>query len=134
MAKEGTLGIKLNETHQPVRWQNLLFILQAMWSIILILSGSFEALTELTSLAMLVTASLSMIALFVLRKKTPNKGLLFQFRGFKLAPWSFLTVNTAILGISIYNAVLKTQEQTEDTWKAWYGLLGLMIFILLGLT
>jgi len=131
MARDGTLGIFLGDDHNPVFWQNKMFLAQGGWSILLVLTGGFEMLTELTSLAMLVTAGLSMVALFVLRQKVPASNRLYQFKGFSLLPWTFLLVNLSILIISVHTAIQKTTGESGDNWKAWYNLLGLLGFVVL---
>jgi basic amino acid/polyamine antiporter, APA family len=134
MARDGTLGFRLAENHNTNAWQNILFGVQALWSILLVLTGGFEALTELTSLAMLVTAGLSMIALFVIRKKTEIQTQLYRFKGFMLAPWIFFIVNLGILVVSIRTALVKMHIEDENSWKAWYSLLGIILFVALWLS
>ena len=134
MARDGTLGFRLSTDHRPAFWQNAIFGAQALWSILLILTGGFEALTELTSLAMLVTAGLSMIALFIIRKKTDIQNQLYRFKGFMLAPWIFFIINLGILMVSIQTALVKMRLEDENSWKAWYSLLGIIIFVVLWLS
>lgn len=134
MARDGTLGFKLPKDHNAHFWQNLLFGAQALWSILLILTGGFEALTELTSLAMLVTAGLSMIALFLIRKQGNPQSHFHRFRGFMLAPWIFFIVNIGILSISVQAAFNQMNAGAKDSWKALYSLLGLILFITLWLS
>lgn len=128
MARDGTVGFSLPKNHDPKKWQTIFFLIQAVWSTALILTGGFEALTELTSLAMLVTAGLSMIALLKMRRYGLDEKTLYRFKGFLFAPWTFLLINCAVLAVSIANALEAMNAGDEGSWKAWYSLLGLIIF------
>ncbi|MEC7984812.1 MAG: amino acid permease [Myxococcota bacterium] len=117
--------------------QDAIISIQCIWSIILILTGRFETLTQLTSLAMLLTGSITVSIIFVLRYRKPDDHRPYRCTGYPLIPLTYLVCNLSILGFFLFQALGKTstlftQEETDfwSHWKDWYPLFGLCLFIL----
>ena len=111
--------------------------MQCAWSVFLILTGHFEALTQLTSLAMLLTGSVTVALIFVLRFKKPNSERPYRCSGYPFMPLLYLLCNLGVLGFCLYEALRNSTQvlsQGEASlgsyWKEWYPLFGLFLFVL----
>lgn len=113
---------QLGRTRVPTRalW------MQALLGIALIVTGTFELLVQLTSVAMLVLGGLGVLALFRLRRSMPAHPRPYRASGYPWLPALYLL--TSILVI-----VLKVQSVWVDEGGAmrWFPLLGLAVFLLL---
>ena len=114
-----------------------ILIVQCIWSIFLILTGHFESLTQLTSLAMLLTGSITVFLIFVLRYQKPEEKRPYRCNAYPMMPLLYLFCNLGVLGFVFYSALSKTiliftQEDKDiwSNWKDWYPLFGLLLFVL----
>lgn len=71
--------------------------LQAAWTILLILTGSFNQLLTYTVFIMICFAFLSGISLFILRKKDPAPSQIFLVRGYPVVPVIYIATTGWIL-------------------------------------
>ena len=94
--------------------------LQAAWSAVLVLSGSFEQLLALTSLAMLVTGTLTVMSVFVLRRTMPDAPRPYKAFGYPVVPAIYLASSLFVIGVMVHRAFV-------DQPDSWYPLLGLGI-------
>jgi APA family basic amino acid/polyamine antiporter len=79
--------------------------LQAGWSSVLILSNSFEQILSLVSLAMLVSGSLTVASLFVLRRRRPELTRPFLAWGYPVLPLLYLCSCVAVIGVLLVRAI-----------------------------
>ena len=107
----GTVG---DEHHVPSKalW------IQAAVSCLLILSGRFEQLYTMVSLAMVVTGGLTVGAVFVLRKTKPTAKRPYRTTGYPLLPALYVTASLVVVGVLLVEAL-------SGEPGAWYPLLGL---------
>ncbi len=103
-------------TRAPVRalW------LQALWSSVLVLTGTFEQLYALTSLAMLVTGTLTVMSVFVLRRTMPHANRPYKTFGYPWIPGLYIGSSLLVIGVMVVRAF-------ADQPDSWYPLLGLGI-------
>jgi APA family basic amino acid/polyamine antiporter len=94
--------------------------LQAAVTAALVLSGTFERLQELASLAMIATACLTVTALFVLRRRLPDAPRPYRATGYPWLPGLFLASGAVSAAIMIGRAA-----QGEE--GAAYPLIGLAV-------
>ncbi|HOX46425.1 MAG TPA: APC family permease [Myxococcota bacterium] len=76
--------------------------LQAGWSSVLILSNSFEQILNLVSVAMLLSGSLTVASLFVLRRRQPHAPRPFMAWGYPVLPLLYLISSGAVIGALLY--------------------------------
>ena len=103
-------------TKAPVRalW------LQALWACVLILTGSFDQLLTLTSLAMLVTGTLTVASVFVLRRTMPDAERPYRAWGYPWVPSLYLVASLTVIGYKVAEAFSAKPD-------SWYPLLGLVV-------
>lgn len=122
MARNGalfrSLGSLEGEHQAPLRalW------IQAALSCLLILSGTFEQLMTMVSLAMVVTGGLTVSSVFVLRRTQPDRSRPYRATGYPLLPGLYIVASLLTIGIMASRAV-----SGED--GAWVPILGLVILV-----
>ncbi|MDQ3016099.1 MAG: amino acid permease [Bacteroidota bacterium] len=85
MAKEGiffNFASKLNSAHVPF---NAIW-LQCIWACLLVLSGSFDQLTDMVIFAVFVYYGLTAAGVFILRKKMPDAHRPYKVWGYPFVP------------------------------------------------
>ncbi len=102
---------------------------QAAVSVLLVISGTFDALLELTSVAMLLLGALVVIALFILRRRRPNAKRPYRAMGYPLMPATFVVVSISIVTISIYRAFNSYAGDGLSMVEKWFPLMGIALFI-----
>ena len=96
---------------------------QAGWAILLIVSGRFEQLFQMVSLAMVLTGALTVSALFVLRRTRPDLHRPYRATGYPWLPALYLVASAVVMAIMVARAF-------GDEPGTWYPLLGVGIFAL----
>ncbi|MFO0750748.1 MAG: APC family permease [Myxococcota bacterium] len=121
MAKDGAfwkpMGVLSGKRRVPRR---------ALWfgtllAALIVLSGTAEAIAEMTSLAMFVTGSLTVAAVFVLRKKMPDAPRPYRATAYPILPGIYILLAVLAIAAKLANAVEK------PGLEAWYPLIGLGI-------
>jgi basic amino acid/polyamine antiporter, APA family len=107
MASDGlffrALGRLSPHTHVPVR----ALVAQSAWSIILVLSGSFDALTDYAIFSILLFSGLITSSIFVLRRRRPDAERAYRTWGYPVTPALFLVV----VGYLLVNAFVTSPVQ-----------------------
>lgn len=97
MARDGLFfasQARLSETtHVPV----IAIVIQAVWSSVLALSGTFDQLTDCLLFASWIFYGLVTSSVFVLRRKMPNAKRPYMTLGYPLIPIVFVIVATALI-------------------------------------
>lgn len=97
--------------------------LQAALACALVLSGEFEDLYTMVSLAMLLTGALTVLSLFVLRRKLPDAPRPYRATGYPYLPALYILASILTIGI-------KTAQAFSGEPGAWYPLLGIVVLAL----
>lgn len=97
--------------------------LQAAMALVLVVTGGFEELYAMVSLAMVVTGTLTVGALFVLRRQRPELARPYRATGYPLLPGIYIVSSLLVI------AVMVAQAFSMES-GSWYPLLGLTIFLL----
>lgn len=94
---------------------------QAGWSGVLICSGGFEALLQMVSVAMVVTGSLTVGSLFVLRHRD-RSARPFRATGYPWFPAVYLLASAAVLVVMVQSCLAGGRAE-------WLPLLGLVVAV-----
>jgi APA family basic amino acid/polyamine antiporter len=127
MARDGALIRSLGVLHPTTRTPARALWLQAALACLLVLTGTFEQLVELTSIAMLLMGGLSVVALFLFRRRRPGVVRPYRATGYPVLPAFYLSVSIAVVGISIVRVV--TNADDLGGLSRWLPLLGLVVFV-----
>jgi basic amino acid/polyamine antiporter, APA family len=108
MAADGIFFKALARVHP--RWRTPAFSLglQAIWSSLLALSGRYDQLFTYVMLMMVLSYFLTVVAVFVLRRKLPERERPYRCAGYPWGPALYLV----IAGIWGLNAVLQRPRET----------------------
>jgi APA family basic amino acid/polyamine antiporter len=111
-------------------------VAQAIWSGLLVLSGSAETLTSYTGFAVVLFAGVAVGSLFVLRRREPDAPRPFRALGYPVAPAIFILVMALIVGNALWNDLLAPILRDQPWGPSAAGLivigLGLPVYYLLG--
>lgn len=129
MARRGALLAKVGALHPSFRTPYVALALQAALASLLVLTGTFEMLLELTSLAMFLLAALTVIALFIIRRRD-GPAAPYQATGYPWLPGIFVLVSTAVITSSVYRGFFGAGRLASESL---YPLAGLAVFVVLWL-
>jgi APA family basic amino acid/polyamine antiporter len=98
MARDGLffrhLGHVSPRTHVPIR----ALLAQALWISILVLSGSFDALTDYAIFAVVIFLGLTASSIFVFRRRMPEAERPYRTWGYPVVPALFLLMSGLLIG------------------------------------
>lgn len=95
---------KLSRTHVPVRS----LIVLAVWSSVLVLAGSYDALTDYAIFALMLFYALTAGAVFIFRRTMPDAPRAYKTWGYPVVPILFLIVTLSVIATTIWNEPKKT--------------------------
>lgn len=130
MARDGALPSALGHVWSPTSTPARALLLQLMVSCLLIVSGTFEQLLAMTSLAMLVLGILTVSALFVLRARGVAEHV--PRFGYPLLPAVYLVFAFIVVGVSVRSGLRGLGEgggRLDDEFV--FSLIGLAVFVVL---
>jgi len=96
MARDGAFVPAAARVHPHYRTPAIAIIAQAIWSSLLVLSGTFDQLLTYTGFGVILFSALAVLSLFVVRR-TPAQTKVFRAWGYPWAPGLFCLVGFAIV-------------------------------------
>lgn len=102
--------------------------LQAGIACLLILTGTFETLLEMTSVAMLLIAAMAVMALFVLRRRLPDLARPYRATGYPFVPAFFVLASAWIIVVTIWNALDPVSVAETTLLQRLLPVLGVVVF------
>lgn len=99
MARHGHCPASAGQLHARFRTPVVALWLQAAWSIVLVLSQGFEQLMNYTSAAMLITGTLTVMAVLVLRRKLPDTTRPYRTWGYPVTPILYAVSSLVVLTV-----------------------------------
>jgi APA family basic amino acid/polyamine antiporter len=135
MARDGLFVEPAAHVHKRYRTPAVAIVAQAVWSGLLVLSGSAETLTTYTGFAVVLFAGIAVSTLFVLRKREPDAPRPFKAWGYPLAPAIFAIASALIVGNALWTDLLRPIATGTDWGPAAAGIvviaLGLPVYFVL---
>lgn len=104
MARDGLFFGAAARVHPRFRTPAVAIVAQAVWSSLLVLSGTFIQLVEFTGFSIVLFAGLAVVTLFVLRRRLPFEPRPFLAWGYPVAPGLFALFSMAM----VVNAIWRT--------------------------
>jgi APA family basic amino acid/polyamine antiporter len=99
MARGGHCVPSAGRLHRRYRTPVVALWLQAGWSMLLIATQRFEQLMNYTSAAMLITGTLTVMAVIVLRRKMPDAPRPYRTWGYPVTPLLYAISSVVVLFI-----------------------------------
>jgi basic amino acid/polyamine antiporter, APA family len=135
MARDGLFVKPAAHVHPRYRTPAVAIVAQAVWSGILVLSGSGSALLTYTGFAVVLFAGIAVSTLFVLRRREPEAARPFRAWGYPIAPAVFTVASALIVANALWTDLLRPMTSDGSWGPAAAGLvviaLGLPVYFLL---
>ena len=103
MARDGLFLPAAARVHPRYKTPASAIVAQAIWSSLLVLSGSAAALTTYTGFSIILFGGVAVAALFVLRRREPGAPRPFRALGYPVAPAVFVLAMAAIVCNALWN-------------------------------
>jgi APA family basic amino acid/polyamine antiporter len=98
-------------------------ILQAVWTCVLVLSGTFDILTDMLIFVSWIFYGLGAFGLFVLRKKMPNTERPYKVVGYPWVPGTFVVVAALYVIFTLYSDIVNYISGKSQIINSIFGLL-----------
>ncbi|NUN08572.1 MAG: amino acid permease [Ignavibacteriaceae bacterium] len=103
MAERKQFFSVLGKVHPKFKTPHISLLVQGIWSAVLVLSGSFDTITDYVIFAAWLFYMLGAFGVIVLRKKMPNKVRPYKIWGYPYTPMIFVVFSFLFLLNSIYS-------------------------------
>ena len=97
-ARDGLFFAKFAEVHPRFSTPGFSIVAQAVWAVILLLSGTYETLLDYAMFALWISYALMVAGMMVLRRKQPQLERPYRMWGYPVTPLLFLGVAFWFLG------------------------------------
>jgi len=102
MARDGLFLDAAARVHPRTGTPVIAIAAQAVWSGLLVLTGTFSQLVQYTGFAVVLFAGIAVAALFVLRHRQPDAPRPFRAWGYPIAPGVFVIASAAMVANAIW--------------------------------
>ena len=107
MARDNVFFKAAANIHPTYRTPAFAIVAQTLWTTLLILTGSGNALITYTGFSITLFLGIAVFALFVLRRREPDAPRPFKALGYPIAPAIFTIACFVILANALYNDLVK---------------------------
>lgn len=107
MARDGVFFEAASTIHPTYKTPAFAILAQTVWTSLLILTGSGNALITYTGFSITLFLGVAVFALFVLRRREPNAVRPFKALGYPIAPAIYVIASFAILANALYIDLVK---------------------------
>jgi APA family basic amino acid/polyamine antiporter len=107
MARDGLFFRRAASVHPRYKTPAASIAAQALWSTLLVMSGSARALTTYTGFAVVLFSGVAAAALFVLRVREPDAPRPYKTMGYPVIPGIFVIVSLAIVCSALWEDLVR---------------------------
>jgi APA family basic amino acid/polyamine antiporter len=104
MARDGLFFRSVSVCHPVFRTPSTSLVLQGVWASMLVLSGTFDQLTDMVIFASFIFYGATALGVFVLRYKMPDAPRPYRVPGYPVVPALFVVFCAALVIVTIYQA------------------------------
>jgi APA family basic amino acid/polyamine antiporter len=122
-SKENKLFSRASVVHHKNQTPGNALILNAVWSCLLVMTGSFDMLTDMLVFVSWLFYMMSGIGLFVLRYKLPSRERPYKVWGYPVVPVIFIAFAALFLVVTIYTDITNYAEGKTTFVNSVFGLL-----------
>lgn len=133
MAREGMFFKNIGTVQQHFKTPGNALLLQAIWTSVLVLSGTFDTLTDMLIFVSWIFYALGAIGVFVLRRKMPDAERPYKVWGYPFVPAIFIALAVLFVAMTLYGDITAYREGKTEIINSLFGLLlvgiGLPLYI-----
>src|SRR5258706_1857711 len=122
MAQEKRFFPVVGKVHHKFKTPGNALILHGLWTSMLVISGSFDTLTDMLIFVTWVFYALSALGVMVLRKKMPDAIRPYKTWGYPFVPIAFISIASFFLLITLYNDISNYLNGTSPLINSLFGL------------
>lgn len=122
MAEDGYFFSNMKNIHPRFHTPHYALLLQAVWTSVLVFSGTFRALTSMLIFVTWVYYALGVIGLFILRNKMPISERPYKVNFYPYLPFIFVIFATAFVFLTLYTDIQMYIEGKVEVIHSLYGL------------
>lgn len=123
MARDNAFFPSAARVHPVFKTPAVAIVAQSVWTSILVLTGSADALLTYTGFSITLFSGIAVAALFVLRSREPNAERPFKALGYPVAPAIFTIAALLIVLNALYNDLVKPLTAGTAVGPSAWGLL-----------
>lgn len=110
-ARDGLFFSRFGQVHPRFKTPAFAIVAQCVWSGVLILTGTYETLVSYMMLSAWIFYTLSVVAVWVLRRKMPDAPRPYKMLGYPFTLWAFVIVSAWFMVDALLN-------QPKTSWIA----------------
>lgn len=97
-------------------------MVQCIWSVLLLFSGTFDTLTDMLIFVSWIFYAAGAYGVFVLRRKEPLAERPYRVPGYPVVPWIFIVFAAGFLGLTIYGDIVNFESGRNEVINFALGL------------
>jgi basic amino acid/polyamine antiporter, APA family len=122
MAREKLFFKKIGVLHPKYETPHNSLLLQATWASLLVLSGTFDILTDMLVFVAWIFYSLSALSVILLRMREPETPRPYKVWGYPFIPIIFILISTTFLVVTLYDDISKYYAGETQIINSVFGL------------
>ncbi len=123
MAREKLFFQKLQNVHPRFRTPGPSLVIQGIWTSILILSGTFDQLTDMLIFVSWIFYAAAALGVIVLRRKMPERERPYKVRGYPAIPVLFIVFAMIYVVFTLYSDISNYMSGRAPLINSLFGLL-----------
>jgi APA family basic amino acid/polyamine antiporter len=109
MARQNVFPRLLGRAHPRFHTPAASLVVQGIWSVLLLFSGTFDTLTDTLIFVSWIFYAAGAYGVFVLRRKMPTAPRPYRVPGYPVVPWVFVVFAALYLVFTVYNDIVGYQ-------------------------
>lgn len=105
MAQVNVFPSILGRVHPRFHTPAASLVVQGIWSVLLLFSGTFDTLTDTLIFVSWIFYAAGAYGVFVLRRRMPDAPRPYKVPGYPIVPWVFVVFSVVYLGFTVYNDI-----------------------------
>jgi APA family basic amino acid/polyamine antiporter len=102
-ARDGLFPSRFGRVHPRFETPSFAIVAQGIWTGVLILTGSYETLSAYTMLSAWIFYTMSVLAVWILRRKQPDLPRPYRMWGYPYTLWAFVVVSIWFMADALVN-------------------------------
>jgi len=127
MAHKNVFPAFIGRAHPRFHTPAASLIVQGIWSVLLLFSGTFDTLTDMLIFVSWVFYAAGAFGIFVLRRKEPNASRPYKVPGYPIVPIVFILFSVLYLILTVVNDITEYNAGRQPTINSAFGTLLVLI-------